>query len=107
MKRDDDTLDLLLQKLRWLKLPGMTKLVPDLLDQAASDNLTALDVLHRLADEERRSRLSSGIDPEVRKAEALEWLEKEVWPHVPPELRGRPHDPHAEDEILGYGPDGV
>jgi len=61
----------------------------------------------RVALEERRSRLSSGIDPEVRKAEALEWLEKEVWPHVPPELRGRPHDPHAEDEILGYGPDGV
>ena len=61
----------------------------------------------RVALEERRARLGSAIDPEVRKAEALEWLEREVWPHVPPELRGRPHDPHADDEILGYGPDGV
>jgi antitoxin VapB len=61
----------------------------------------------RVALEERRRRLSCGIDPEARKAEALEWLEREVWSHVPPELRGRPHDTHADDEILGYGPDGV
>jgi antitoxin VapB len=61
----------------------------------------------KVALEERRRRLNSGIDPEVRKAEALEWLEREVWPHVPPKLRGRPHDPHADDEILGYGPAGV
>ena len=37
----------------------------------------------------------------------VERLATEVRPHVPPELRGRPHDPHADDEILGYGPDGV
>ncbi len=61
----------------------------------------------RVALEERRRRLASGIDPEARVAEALQWLETEVWPHVPAELRGRPHDPHADDEILGYGSDGV
>ena len=61
----------------------------------------------KVALEERRRRLTSGIDPQARAAAALEWLETEVWPHVPPELRGRPHDPHADDEILGYGPDGV
>ena len=61
----------------------------------------------KVALEERRRRLTSGIDPQARAAEALEWLETEVWPHVPPELRGRPHDSHADDEILGYGPDGV
>jgi len=61
----------------------------------------------KIALEERRRRLTNGIDPEARAAGALEWLEREVWSHVPPELRGQPHDPHADDEILGYGPDGV
>ena len=61
----------------------------------------------RVALEERRRRLTSGIDPQARAAAALQWLETEVWPHVPPGLRGRPHDPHADDDILGYGPDGV
>ena len=61
----------------------------------------------KVALEERRRRLASGIDPQARVAEALQWLETEVWPHVPPELRGRPHDSHADDELLGYGPDGA
>ena len=61
----------------------------------------------RVALEERRGRLARGVDPEARKAEILRWLETEVWPHVPEELRGRPHDAHADDEILGYGPDGL
>jgi DNA replication protein DnaC len=68
MKRDDDSLDLLLQKLRWLKLPGMTQLLPRLIEQAANDNLTALDVLHRLADEERRSRLERAVDRRIQDA---------------------------------------
>jgi len=61
----------------------------------------------KVALEERRRRLTSGIDPAARAAEALEWLEQEVWVHVPAELRGHPHDSHADDELLGYGPDGV
>jgi len=61
----------------------------------------------RVALEERRRRLSSGVDPDARAGEIWQWLETEVWPLVPEELRGKPHDPHADDEILGYGPDGV
>lgn len=61
----------------------------------------------RVALEERRRRLSSGVDPDARAAEIWQWLETEVWPLVPDELRGKHHDPHADDEILGYGPDGV
>jgi len=61
----------------------------------------------RVALEERRRRLSSGVDPDARADEIRRWLETEVWPLVPEELRGKPHDPHADDEILGYGPDGV
>ena len=67
-KRDDDSLDLLLQKLRWLRLPGMAQRVPELIDLAAKDNLTTLDVLHRLCDEERASRLQRAVDRRIRDA---------------------------------------
>ena len=65
MKRDDDSLDLLLQKLRWLKLPGMARLVAALLAQAADDNLTVLDVLHRLCDDEKASRLQRAVERRI------------------------------------------
>lgn len=61
----------------------------------------------RVALQERRSRLATGVDQEARAAEILHWLETEVWPQVPEELRGRPHDSRADDEIVGYGPDGL
>lgn len=67
-KRDDDSLDLLLQKLRWLRLPGMAQLVSDVVDLAAKDNLTTIDVLHRLCDEERASRLQRAVDRRIRDA---------------------------------------
>jgi DNA replication protein DnaC len=68
MKRDSNGIDLLLQKLRWLKLPAMTQLVSELLDLAAKDNLSVLDVLHRLCDEERASRLKRAVDRRIRDA---------------------------------------
>jgi DNA replication protein DnaC len=68
MKDDGDLLDLLVQKLRWLKLPGMVRQVSALLDLAAKDNLTTLDVLHRLCDEEKQSRLRSAVDRRLREA---------------------------------------
>lgn len=68
MKDDGDLLDLLVQKLRWLKLPGMVKQVTSLLELAAKDNLSTLDVLHRLCDEEKQSRLRSAVDRRLREA---------------------------------------
>jgi DNA replication protein DnaC len=69
MKRDDDdALDLLLQKLRWLRLPSMAQLAPALLDKAAKENLTALEVIHRLCDEERAHRMKGAVDRRVRDA---------------------------------------
>lgn len=46
-------------------------------------------------------RSSSGHD------RVLEWLQNEVWPLIPPELRGKKLTKKEEEEILGYGPDGV
>jgi len=65
---DDDTLDLLLQKLRLLRLHGMVQLAPSLLEKAAKDNLTALDVAHRLCDDERAHRMKNVINRRVKDA---------------------------------------
>jgi DNA replication protein DnaC len=66
--KTDDSLALLVQKLRWLKLPGMAQLVPELIEHAAKDNLTVPDVLHRLCDEERASRLKRAVDRRIHDA---------------------------------------
>jgi antitoxin VapB len=86
-----------------IKNPEVERLATEVAQLTGETKTQAIKV----ALEERRRRLTSGIDPEARAAEALEWLEREVWSHVPAELRGRPHDSHADDQLLGYGPDGV
>jgi DNA replication protein DnaC len=68
MKNDDDLIDLLLQKLRWLRLPGMASLVAELLQRAAKQNLSTLDVLHQLCDEEKESRMRSAVQRRIREA---------------------------------------
>lgn len=70
MKRvdDDGTLDLLLQKLRALRLHGMAHLLPALLDKAGKENLTPLDVLHRLCDDERAYRMKGAVNRRIKDA---------------------------------------
>jgi DNA replication protein DnaC len=68
MTDDHDSVDLLVQKLRWLRLPGMAKLLPSLVERAAKDNLSTLDVVHRLCDEEKQSRLRSAVERRIRDA---------------------------------------
>jgi len=65
---DDDSTDLLTEKLRWLRLPGMATLVKSLLAQAATENLALPDVLHRLADEERQSRMRAAVQRRISDA---------------------------------------
>jgi len=56
---------------------------------------------------ERKARLQVVLPRRQTKEEMIEYLERFVWPHVKPEARGRPITREEEDEILGYGPDGV
>ena len=60
----------------------------------------------RRALEERRRRLKSP-STEQRRARVLRFLEKKVWPTLPAGERGRRLTAAEEDDILGYGPDGV
>jgi DNA replication protein DnaC len=66
--KNDDLLGLTREKLRWLKLPGMAEQLSPLLDKAASENLTVLDVVDRLCDEEKASRLRNAIGRRIRDA---------------------------------------
>jgi antitoxin VapB len=36
----------------------------------------------------------------------MEYLQREVWPHIPPEDRGKVMTKQEEEEILGIGPNG-
>jgi DNA replication protein DnaC len=67
-KGDDDQLELAIEKFRWLRLPGMATRVGEIVETAAKKNLTPLDIAHRLADEEKASRIRSAIDRRVRDA---------------------------------------
>lgn len=56
---------------------------------------------------ERRQRLAYRISPGDRRAHALQFLEREVWPRIPEDQIGRRLTRREEDKILGYGPEGV
>src|SRR4029078_12846385 len=60
--------ELTIEKLRWLRLPGMARKLTDLIEAAKQQNLSALEVTSRLADEENASRLKSAVDRRVRDA---------------------------------------
>jgi len=66
--KDDDLLDIVTQKLRWLRLPGMATRLKDIIERAATENLSALQVADALADEEKASRLRSAVDRRIRDA---------------------------------------
>lgn len=61
----------------------------------------------RRALEERRARLALRIPKRVRDDAVRRFLEREVWPHVPPGVRGRRTSRQDREEILGYSGDGV
>jgi len=66
--KDDDVIAMLSEKLRWLRLPGMAATLSGILAQAAQDNLTVADVVHRLCDEEKQSRMRSAVDRRIKAA---------------------------------------
>jgi len=68
VKNTDDELQLVLAKLKWLRLPGMSGVLKGLIEQAARDNLTSLEVVSRLCDEEKASRIRSAIAGKVKGA---------------------------------------
>lgn len=68
MKDDRTELDLLLEKLRWLRLPGMARSSEAIFAEAARENWTPLQIIHRLCDEERQSRINSAVKRRITDA---------------------------------------
>lgn len=56
---------------------------------------------------ERKASLARRDDVTGRRKRLHQFLEEEIWPHVPAEIRGRSLSKAEREEILGYGPDGV
>jgi antitoxin VapB len=61
---------------------------------------------------EKKRRLKMASDRELSrqkgKPESMqEWLEREIWPHVPEKERGKPLTKEEVEDILGFGPEGV
>jgi DNA replication protein DnaC len=66
--KTEDKLALLQEKLTWLRLPGMADALPNILAKAAQENLTVLEAVDRLADEETRSRVKRSVDRRISAA---------------------------------------
>jgi antitoxin VapB len=56
--------------------------------------------------ERLQSRQRQGPRRKMTADEMRHWLETEIWPLVPAELRGKGISKAEREEILGYGPDG-
>jgi len=61
----------------------------------------------RRALEERKARLAAEGSREDRLKQLMEFFERDIWPHIPPDVLGKPLTKQEREEILGYGPDGV
>ena len=68
MKKNDDELTLLLEKLRWLKLPGMARVAEEVLALAAKKNFTPMEVAQHLCDEEKKCRIEGAIKRRLQEA---------------------------------------
>jgi antitoxin VapB len=61
----------------------------------------------RRALEERKARLAYRVADADRASRLRRFLETEVWPTIPPQELGRTMSREEEEQILGYGQDGV
>ena len=86
-----------------IKNPEVERLVEEVARLTGESRTEAV----RRALVERRQRLSHRIAVPDREARVRAFLEREVWPVVPADQLGRRLTPAEEDEILGYGKDGV
>ena len=60
----------------------------------------------RKALEDRKARLQLVGSPEGKIQRVKRYLETEVWPFLPPGVRGKGISREEQDEILGIGPNG-
>jgi len=72
---------------------------------AALTGESKTEVIRQALLHEKAKLALPSVDERVKSLEA--WLEDHVWSKLPPEVRGKGIPQSEQDEILGYGPDGV
>lgn len=60
----------------------------------------------RRALEDRKARLAFKSSPRERARQARDYLQREVWPHIPAATRGKKMTKKEREAILGIGPRG-
>lgn len=65
---EENLCEMVAEKLRWLRLPGMAGALEAILEQASQDNLSVLEAISRLCDEEKQNRLRSAVQRRIKAA---------------------------------------
>jgi antitoxin VapB len=86
-----------------LKNPEVEKLATEVAALAGETKTEAV----RRALVERRDRLTLRHVRLDRRASLLRVLQRDIWPRIPEDLRGRGFTKAEREAILGYGPEGV
>ena len=86
-----------------LKNAEVERLVTEVADLAGETKTEAV----RRALQERLDRLVGRRAPIGRDVAVRQFLQQEVWPLLPAGERGRRLSRAEDDDILGYGPDGL
>lgn len=86
-----------------IKNPEVERLATEVAQLARETKTEAI----RKALQERKARLAvRATSTEERVREITEYFKREVWPLIPPDVRGKPITKEEEEEILGIGPNG-
>lgn len=85
-----------------IKDPETERLVAEVAKRTGKSKTAAV----REAMREQLDRLKDSESVEERAERMRTFLEDEIWPHIPPEERGRRLTKAEEEEILGIGSEG-
>jgi len=66
--KDSDLQGIVTEKLLWLRLPGMAAALEQVLARSKKENLTALNVIDQLCDEEKASRMRRAVERRIEAA---------------------------------------
>jgi len=86
-----------------IKNPDVDKLIDEVVQITGESKTEAV----RKALEERRQRLALRFGAQQDEVRLLTFLQDEVWPQIPANLRGTRLTKAEEETILGYGVHGV
>lgn len=85
-----------------IKNPEVERLVDEVVDMTGETKTEAV----RQALQERKRRLAVRKGGGDREERLIRFLEREVWPNIPPDQLGKPPTKEEIEEILGFGPEG-